>query len=166
MATIAPFSVAIVGKQHCWGQAVHYEIEITDAVANRHVVHWCYSSFVDLAKALHVRCPELPELPPKSVLRKRLSSSFRSERQTALAAFLNSALASEAAFEIRFLWMFLNIPIRKNNDPVVGVVFDGCRTGKVLVDVPHLNPGKLHTKLYTIMESDESNLAMDCEQYN
>lgn len=70
-------------------------VEAVEAAAEVRCVKRRYNEFLKLEAELRTQMPDLPEMPPRSLVVRRLNPSFLETRQHRLAELLNAALAAD-----------------------------------------------------------------------
>lgn len=102
-------SVKIVGRNDGWLQKpTTFEIHVKRQ-GNSLVVKKRYNDFFDLAEQLRPHLPDLPTMPPRSFVVRRLNPRFLEARQKQLSDLLEAAIALDPTISAPALKSFLGL---------------------------------------------------------
>jgi hypothetical protein len=108
--TFGTFRVRILGRSTSTSDKCYYRIEVRQGHGPVcHVVQRRYMEFDQLSSEIRGKCPNLPELPPKSVFRKAFSKRFNDERERDLNKFISCAVGADPLLSDAALRRFLGL---------------------------------------------------------
>lgn len=101
-------SVKIVGRNDGWLQPTTFEIQV-EGQGTQHAVKRRYREFLELEAALRPEFPNLPSMPPRSLVLSRLDPSFLEAREKHLGELLGAAVAADPTISVPALRDFLGL---------------------------------------------------------
>jgi len=102
-------SVKIVGRNDGWlHKPTTFEILVTGQ-GTEFAVQRRYKEFLELEGALRPQFPDLPVMPPRSYVVRRINPNFLDARQKHLAELLDAALAADPTISVPALRAFLGL---------------------------------------------------------
>jgi len=106
-----PFSVELLGSNIVDG-IILYSLQVS-GMDGAHTVYRRYSSFAQLRNCLQsdAKFQQLPPMPPKSVVRTRVSKSFNEHRKRQLSELISVATACDPYADCPLLCKFLGIVV-------------------------------------------------------
>lgn len=85
------------------------QVERTSSSLSRYFVSRRYSAFLKLHRALRSSLPNLPQMPPKSIFRKRFWPAFMEEREKCLSELLGYIMRADPTASHPALQVFLGL---------------------------------------------------------
>lgn len=101
-------SVKIVGRNDGWLQPTTFEIHVEGQGA-QYAVRRRYREFLELEASLRPEFPDLPPMPPRSLVLKSLDPGFLEAREIALGELLDAAVAADPTISVPALREFLGL---------------------------------------------------------
>jgi len=121
---VAMGSVKIVGRNDGWMQKpTTFEIQVTEH-GSSFAVQRRYKEFLKLEAALRAQFPDLPSMPPRSFVIRRLDPSFLDARERNLSELLEAALLADPTISVPAFRTFLGLEKSMDNACTVHCVED------------------------------------------
>lgn len=114
-------TLQIVERNDGWLQRpTTFDIHVTEKGAS-FAVQRRYNEFLELEKQLRPQFPELPQMPPRSLIIRRLQPQFLHDRQKSLGDLLAAAVAADPSLSDRALRVFLGLAEDMRNEEIENV---------------------------------------------